>query len=490
VGQSTPRLKISRAEIRAAYAQGEESVIALTEQLLETIGQLESRIETLENQRKKDSHNSSKPPSGDGFGKRTKSLRTQSGQSNGGQPDHPGSTLEWCETLDKAVIDHPILTCEHCGTSLADEPIEQWHLRQVHDLPPLELVIREHRAEQKTCPYCGILNRAAFPADVTNLVQYGASLKSLLVYLMEGQLLPSQRICDLMSEVFSCEISEGTLYNARQRCHEQLAEVEAHIKSGIQAAEVGHFDETGLRVNGKLMWLHVACTTGLTHYAIHAKRGKPAMDESGILPSFSGVSVHDGWASYAGYDCDHALCNAHHLRELRFIVERYQQGWADQMMALLVEIKQHVEVAQDSGHSALTPPQVIAFEQRYQRLLEQGFQANPLPVIDPEAPKQKGRLKQHPARNLLNRLHTHQAAVLAFMHDFRVPFDNNQAERDIRMMKLKQKISGGFRSLEGGEMFCRIRGYISTLRKQGIQILDALNRVFLGDPLFPALQPK
>ncbi len=355
---------------------------------------------------------------------------------------------------------------------------------------PPELVIREHRAEQKTCPHCGILNRAAFPADVTNTIQYGTHLKSLLVYLMDGQLLPSQRICDLISEVFRCQISEGTLYNARQRCHEQLAEVEAQIKSAIQAADVGHFDETGLRVNGKLIWLPVACTTGLTHYAIHAKRGKPAMDEIAILPSFSGVSVHDGWASYAGYDCDHALCNVHHLRELRFIVEGYQQGWADQMMALLVEIKQHVEVAQDSGHSALTAAQLQEFEQRYGLLLEQGFQANPPPVIDPEAAKQRGRLKQHPARNLLNRLQAHQAAVLRFMHDFQVPFDNNQAERDIRMMKLKQKISGGFRSLEGGEMFCRIRGYISTLRKQGIQVLNALRSAFLGEPISPLLKPE
>lgn len=489
MSQPTPSILVSRDEIRAAHAQGEAATIALVERLIETINDLQNRVETLENQRKKDSQNSSKPPSGDGFGKRTKSLRPKGNNSSGGQPQHPGSTLEWRETIDE-IIEHPIDTCEHCGTSLANAPVEQWDIRQVHDLPPLELVVSEHRAEMKICPHCGSLNRAAFPADITNSIQYGAHLKSLLVYLMDGQLLPSERICDLMSEVFSCELSEGTLYNARHRCHEQLAPLEEHLKSAIQTAEVAQFDETGMRVNGKLMWLHVACTAGLTYYAIHPKRGKPAMDAMGILPTFSGVSVHDGWASYASYGCDHALCNAHHLRELRFIIERYQQGWADQMMALLVEIKHQVEVTQDSGQSVLTPAQVMTFEQRYRQLLEQGFQANPPPVIDPEAPKCRGRVQNHPARNLLNRLHTHQAAVLRFMYDFRVPFDNNQAERDIRMMKLKQKISGGFRSLEGGEMFCRIRGYISTLRKRGIPILNALRSVFLGEPISPLPQPE
>ena len=216
----------------------------------------------------------------------------------------------------------------------------------------------------------------------------------------------------------------------------------------------------------------------------------PRMDAIAILPHFEGVSVHDGLASYALYDSTQALCNAHHLRELRFIVERYEQDWASDMMTLLIEIKQQVATAQASGYTTLTPTKRDDFEQLYQKLIETGLQANPLPPIDLAWPKPKGRPKQSPPRNLLDRLKIHQSAVLAFMNDFRVPFDNNQAERDLRMMKLKQKISGTFRSTEGAESFCRIRGYISTLRKQGIEVLDALRLVFRETPIFPTLQPE
>jgi len=483
------RISISRDETRAVYAQGEEAVIALVESLVERINAHEERIECLENQRKKDSHNSSKPPSGDGFGKRTQSLRPKGERSSGGQKGHPGSTLEWSETLD-AVVVHPTLECEACGASLQDVAVIDLDLRQVHDLPEVKLVVSEHRAEVKSCPHCGVMNRGAFPPDVNSVVQYGSGLKGLMVYLMEGQLLPSARVSEVLREVLGCEISEATLYNARERCHGQLEAVEAHLRAGMQTAEVGHFDETGLRVVGKLMWLHVACTEGLTYYFIHAKRGQAAMDEMDVLPNFGGISVHDGWSSYGRYDCTHALCNAHHLRELKFVVERYEQPWADEMMTLLLEIKAQVEIAKTAGHQNLAPAQVRDFEQQYQALIEQGLKANPPPPVDPAAVKAKGRAKQSPPKNLLDRLQTKQAAVLAFTADFRVPFDNNQAERDIRMMKLKQKISGSFRSLEGAQMFCRIRGYISTLRKQGIEVLDALRRVFVEDPIFPALKPE
>ena len=214
------------------------------------------------------------------------------------------------------------------------------------------------------------------------------------------------------------------------------------------------------------------------------------MDAIDILPSFEGISVHDGLASYGKYHSTHALCNAHHLRELRFIVERYEQGWASEMMTLLVEIKTTVSTAQAAGETSLTFTQLADFERRYQELIEAGLIVNPPLTTDLELPKPKGRPKQSPPKNLLDRLKFHQSAVLLFMNDWRVPFDNNQAERDLRMMKLKQKISGTFRSLEGAQQFCRIRGYISTLRKQGIQVLDALRLVFMETPLFPTLQPE
>lgn len=488
MSQPNPSKPISREEIRAIYAQGEDAVVALVEGLLKRIGQLETRLEALENQRKKDSRNSSKPPAGDGFAKRTKSLRQKGERSSGGQSGHQGSTLEWSEQVDEVVV-HPVLQCQSCGGELNDVAVESWVLRQVQDLPPLRLVVSEHQAEEKRCPCCGVLNQATFPTDVNSVVQYGGGIKGLIVYLMAGQLLPSRRVCDLLREVVGCELSEGTLYNAYAQCDEQLEAVEQHLKAAIQQAEVGHFDETGMRVGGKLMWLHVACTEALTYYFIHPKRGQLAMDAMDILPHFSGTSIHDGWSSYAHYECEHGLCNAHHLRELLFVVERYQQQWADEMMTLLVEIKTQVEVAKAAGLDALSATQIASFEQRYQTLIEQGLKDNPPPPTDPNQLPSRGRPKQSPPKNLLDRL-AKQSAVLAFMHDFRVPFDNNQAERDLRMMKLRQKISGGFRSMEGAQRFCRIRGYISTLRKQGTDVLNALKQVFIGNLIFPVLQPE
>ena len=487
--QAPRKLTISKDETLACYAQGEEAVIVLVESLVERINALEARIEVLENQKSKDSKNSSKPPSGDGFVKRTKSLRTKSERKSGGQKDHPGCTLEWQEEVDEVFV-HPVLDCTSCGTSLESVEVLNLSCRQVQELPPIKLVIHEHQSEEKCCPHCGVINQGKFPTFVNSLVQYGPRFKGLMVYLMEGQLLPSERARELLEEVIGCEISEGTLYNTRLRCYEQLTAVESYIKAGIQVAPVVHFDETGLRVKSKLMWLHVACNDWLTAYWIDPKRGQLAMDAIDILPNFEGVSVHDGLASYGKYDSTHALCNAHHLRELRFIVERYEQDWASDMMTLLVEIKTNIEIARVAGKTSLTLTQVADFERRYQEIIQTGLIANlPLP-IDLDLPKPKGRPKQSPPKNLLDRLQLHQSAVLLFMYDWRVPFDNNQAERDLRMMKLKQKISGTFRSMEGAQQFCRIRGYLSTLRKQSIQVLDALRLVFMETPLFPSLQPE
>lgn len=487
--QGAEKEKSSREQIQAIYQQGEEAVIRLVEGLQKNIVELAKRLEELENQSKKDSKNSSKPPSSDGFGKRTKSLRSKSERPSGGQKGHEGKTLEWREEVDEVVV-HGVDSCEGCGASLTDSEVLNWDLRQVHDLPPLKLEVTEHQVEVKSCEHCGLLNCGKFPTDVSNVVQYGSGVRGLMVYLMDGQLLPSERVRELFSEVFDCELSEGTLYNTRFKLYEQLEVVEQHIKAEIQEAEVVHFDETGMRVKGKLMWLHVACTSGLTYYFIHTNRGQVAMDEMDILPNFGGVSVHDGLASYAKYDSKHALCNAHHLRELLFIVERYQQLWAELMMTLLVEIKGQVEVAKTNGLTALSSQQLLDFERCYQELIDQGLIANPPPPIAPTLPPKKGRPKQSPAKNLLDRLQNNQSAVLAFMYDFRVSFDNNQAERDLRMMKLKLKISGTFRSLLGAQIFCRIRGYISTLRKRGVNVLDAIRQVFLANPFFPNLQPE
>ena len=496
MSKRSPKLSISREEIRAVYQAGEAAVIALVEGLVEQHialdhhqQALEKRIKALEDKQKKTSRNSSKPPSGDGFGKRTKSLRKKSERPSGGQKGHPGSTLEWRETVD-VIETHSVDECSDCGSSLKTTAVVRHERRQVHELPPIRLQVIEHQAEVKCCGECEAMSRAAFPAGVSARVQYGNSVKGLMVYLMEAQLLPSNRTCEVLSEVLGCEVSEGTLYTVREQCFEQLAPVEAQIKAAIASADVVHCDETGLRVNGKLWWLHVASTAQLTYYFVHPKRGREAINEQGVLPSFNGISVHDGWASYFWYECAHGLCNAHHLRELRFIAERYEQPWAATMMTLLRTIKAQVDRARAAGESELRAEQLSAFEQQYQTLLTAGFDANLPPPMDVDAPKKRGRTKQSPPKNLLDRLDLHDTAVLAFMFDFRVPFDNNQAERDVRMMKLKQKISGCFRSATGSRQFCRTRGYISTLRKQGLSVLDALTSTFAGSPMLPAFQPE
>jgi transposase len=493
LSENSPKQLISQEDIRAVYARGEDAVIELVEGLMtglsEKVDRLESRIAELEGQISKNSRNSSKPPSGDGFGKKTKSLRTKSGRKTGGQPEHPGSTLEWSSEVD-VVVEHKVNQCQGCGFSLEGHPGQEIVARQVYDIPPIVLNVTEHRAEVKSCPCCGLENQAKFPAEANTLVQYGSRLKSMMVYLMDGQLLPFERTCEVLSDILGTKVSEGTIYNTRTQCFNKLELITRNIQSSILASTVVHFDETGLRVNGKLWWLHVACTDGLTYYFVHSKRGQVAMNEMGILPQFEGKAIHDGWPSYADYSCEHFLCNAHHLRELRFVWEHFEQSWAIQMSLLLCTIKSQVDEAQESGQKSLPLSAINAFEARYQAILEQGFVANPIMAPPPDAKKKRGRTKQSPPRNLLDRLLKSQSSVLGFMYDFEVPFDNNQAERDIRMMKLKQKISGSFRSSDGAEIFCRIRGYISTLKKQGCNILAALIALFNGDFQFSFPQPE
>ena len=482
--------RLSKAEL-VALVLGQQAVIvelrAAVAALEAVVVELRARVAELEGRLATDSHNSSKPPSSDGLKKRTRSLRQPSGKKPGGQPGHPGHRLEPVDRPDRVVV-HAPAACAACGRSLADTAAAAAERRQVFDLPPLALEVVEHRAEGKACPGCGATTWGEFPAEAGQPAQYGPGVKGLGVYLKAYQLVPYARASELIADLFGGGPSEGTLTAALAECAAGLAATEAAIKGALGRGELLHCDESGLRVAGSLRWLHVAATDTLTHYACDPKRGKEALDRVGILPAFAGRAVHDGWAAYRAYACAHALCNAHHLRELTFLAEQHGQVWATSMKGLLVEIKSAVETAGAEGRDALAPAILAEFEARYRALLAEGYAANPPPPPPPAGTR--GRPKQGKARNLLGRLGGRMGEVLAFAHDFRVPFDNNLAERDLRMLKVQQKVSGCFRDPDGADQFCRVRGYISTARKQGHHALTALQQVFLGSPLALAPQPS
>jgi transposase len=494
---------MTREQILVIYHSGAEAVIELVENLLArceqlatltaeqaaTIAELAAQTKSLNDRLAKDSHNSNQPPSSDGPRKPVrKSLRTTSGRRVGGQPGHPGATLQLVEKPD-AIIPHAVTQCEGCRRSLKNTPVADIEKHQVFDLPPLRMIVTEHQGEIKMCPRCGRRNTATFPEDAQHLVQYGNRLKAFGVYLNNYQLLPYERTSELVSDLFTDSataptVSVATLHHANQTCYERLEAVEQKIKEQILASPVVNFDETALYCNGQRHWLHVASTPELTAYNYHPKRGAEAMDAMNILPQFHGRAIHDYWKPYFTYSCDHGLCNGHHLRELTFIAEQDQQEWASQMKALLLDIKDTVEQVQPQAER-LDDAMIRKFERQYRRIIKTGHQENPSPVIA-KPTRKRGKPKQSPAKNLLDRFEKHPKEILAFMYDFNVPFDNNQGERDIRMMKVKQKISGCFRSQEGARFFCRIRGYISTARKQGVNVLDAIQSIFEGKPFVPA----
>jgi transposase len=480
---------MKREDILKVYEAGPEAVIKLVNTLTATIFEqseqitaLQERVKALEDQLNKNSRNSSKPPSTDGFVK-TKSQRQKSGKPVGGQKGHTGYTLKMVDNPDHTII-HRVSRCNQCGSSLEETQATGYERRQVFDLPPIKVETTEHQAEKKRCPHCGCLNKASFPEEIQQPVQYGPRLKAIAVYLSQYQLLPYERTSELFADLFDHQLSQATLVNTNHACYEILEPVEEKIKQQVIDSPVVCFDETGMGINGKREWLHVASTETLTCYAAHPKRGQEATEAMGILPEFQGMAVHDFWKPYFKYNCDHALCNAHHLRELTGILEQNQQEWPKDMIDLLIEIKKAVEEKKAVANQ-LDPAQARSFEERYDQIIEKGLAENPSPISRGQ-PGKRGRKKQSKAKNLLDRLNTHRREALAFMYDFNVPFDNNQAERDVRMMKVQQKISGTFRSAQGANIFCRIRGYISTVRKTSLSVINTIQAAFEGNPFIPA----
>lgn len=429
----------------------------------------------------KDSHNSSKPPSSDGFKKKTKSLRTRSGKPQGGQIGNKGGVLEMTATPDSQII-HKVDQCNHCSKDISYLGTHTYENRQVLDLPPVQLHVTGHKAEVKQCPHCHRTSTAVFPESITQKVQYGNGLKGLIVYLMNYQLMPYERTREFIADVFGHTLSGSTLFEINKKCSANLEEYEQIIKSALIASKTVHFDETGFYYEGKRKWLHSASTKGLTYYYPHDKRGKVAMDEMDILPRYGGTAIHDFWQSYLGYDCSHGLCNVHHLRDLTFCYEQEGSKWAKQLKQFLQKVNKQVNHAQTNNQQCLEESRITNNLEEYQQLLDIGKKEHPPP--EPAA-KKRGRIKKTKSRNLLERFENYQHEILGFMQNFDIPFDNNRAEQDIRMMKVKQKISGCFRSSQGAEYFAKIRGYISTMRKQGIEVLHAINMAMNKNPIIP-----
>jgi transposase len=446
---------------------------------------LVARVAELERRLGLDSSNSGKPPSSDGLKKkpsRTSSLRERSERASGGQKGHPGKTLERTATPD-TVIDHYPSACACCGASL-DAALATGHAaRQVFDLPePQPLVVTEHRAHRVQCTACGTQTRAEFPEELAAPVQYGPRIAAIVVYLLHYQLLPEKRLAELMADLFGVSLVSATIAAMSRRCAHRFADFAAVLRALVAVAAIKHLDETGFRVGGKTQWLHIASTLWLTVYRIAAKRGS-------LPESLTGIVVHDHWKPY--YQLKgvlHALCNAHHLRELKALVEIEKEEWARKMQRLLRRACHAANLARAQG-KPLSPALVALIERCYDRIIQEGLafhQAQPELLRNAHKPGGRGRKPRRVGHNLLLRLHTRKTDVLRFLSDLDVPFTNNLAERDGRMMKLRQKISGGFRSQDGADDFAIIRSILSTAKKQGWDVLTTIRQS--PESLLPNLQ--
>jgi transposase len=459
--EEAPAAPVSPTDVIARL----EAEIAARDEIIKS---LLARVAELERRLGLDSSNSGKPPSSDGLKKppRTTSLREPSGRKPGGQKGHPGTTLRRTEHPD-AIVDHLPRVCAHCGEAMAMTDSVGHQARQVFDLPdPQPLRVTEHRAHECRCGKCGASARGQFPDAVTGPVQYGPNVAATVAYLSAEQYIPEDRIARLLHDLHRIDISAASIAAMLHRKAFELAGFADAVGQAVRAVAVKHGDETGLRIGGALRWLQVAATALLTFYLVTIKRGE-------IITGMAGVLVHDHFGPYFGLEgVLHALCNAHHLRELKALVEIEKEQWARDMARLL---RLACHAANQARGSPVRPSFVAVFTARYRRIVAEGLAFHQAqPPLDPPSKKKRGRPKRRPGHNLVIRLRDHEDAVLRFLHDPAVPFTNNVAEQGGRMMKVKMKISGCFRTIEGAHVFTILRGTADTARKQGWNVLDAL----------------
>jgi transposase len=424
-------------------------------------------ITLLANRLNLNSTNSSKPPASDP--NREKKPKKKTGNKPGGQKGHVGTTLKKVDNPDKIneiKVDRSKLPpgqYRHVG----------FESRQVFDIDICR-VVTEYRA-QILEDANGKQFVADFPEGVTKAVQYGTGLKAHSVYMSQFQLIPYNRIQDHFADQLHIPVSEGSIFNFNLEAFRLLADFESLVKMHLAASKVAHADETGINIGGKRLWLHCVSNDDWTYYYPHEKRGFVAMNDMGILPAFKGILCHDHWKPYYKIDCTHALCNAHHIRELTRSYEQDDQQWAKDLKDLLEKVNTKVI---DAG-GALDAKHARKYRLKYQEIIERGEIECPEPVR-PKKKGKRGRIKKSKSRNLLERLRDYEDDVLRFMEHEMVPFSNNLGENDIRMTKVQQKISGCFRSTDGAKIFCLVRSYLSTCRKQGIKSSQALELLFNG----------
>lgn len=459
-------------------------VVSLRRELADAVAELgraRERITELEDRLRKSSRNSSIPPSGDGLAKpppRSRSLRKRTGRKPGGQDGHPGQTLAQVAKPDREERHEPG-PCSRCGAGLAGRPVTGVERRQVFDLPPVKVKVTEHQMIERECG-CGHRTKGAAPRGADAPVQYGPRIAAAIIYLYTGQFLSKKRTAEALAELFGIPLSPGTVAGITARAAGKLDDFLERVRGNITASDVAGFDETGFRAEGRLHWVHCARTGMYTLLMVHPRRGRKAMEAMGILPSFGGVAVHDAWGPYDTYSSpDHQLCCAHALRELQAVTDSAPAGgwcWAAQAADALTAMQALVSEAVSQGLDAVDPAALAAQIHCYRSAVLLG---------ERQTAARSGKLmKKHHA--LARRLIDRQDDYLRFTADWRIPADNNGSERDIRMAKLKQKVSGCLRTFTGARQFCAIRSYLSTAAKHGMSFFSALVMLTEGQPWMPA----
>ena len=467
-GRKLPALEIAELRVRVAEVE------AKLDELMTMNLALVAENERLRARAGMNSKNSSKPPSSDGYAKPApKSRRVRSGKKPGKQPGTEGKHLAQVADVDE-IVNHSPDRCSNCGSGLADAPVTGTVARQVFDLPPRAVVVTEHRGERRTCE-CGTTTTAHFPAEAIGPACYGPVLRAHVCYLVVRQHIPIKRVAELLGDAYGIPVSTGAIVTMVKEGSDLLGSFLDALASQLRATDIVHADETGLRVGAILHWVHATSSRDHSLYHLDTHRGTKAMDAMDVLAHLRGVLVHDGWQPYRDYsDVDHALCNAHHLRELDGVSgNNKDQSWAHHMAALLSATWSEVLAAKDQGAVSLDPAVLDRIRIDYDTIVKAGHLVNP----PGERTGKRGRPKNTPSANLLRRLDIYRDDILRFADDFRVPFDNNEAERSVRMVRVQQKISGGFRSIEGARSWLRLRSYVATAIKQGVNPLDALVRL-------------